>query len=72
MAFSIANIATPTSAKTASHIVAKPPAPSISTAAFTVNAKPMFCQTIQKLKALGKTFLIITHKLNEARVLVGR
>src|SRR5690606_18066468 len=45
-AFNIANNATPTSANTASHIVANPPAPSINTMAFTPNAKAIFCQTI--------------------------
>lgn len=43
-AFKIANNATPTSANTAAHIVAKPLAPNISTIIFTPNAKVIFCQ----------------------------
>ena len=45
-AFNIANNATPTSAITASHKVAIPPAPRMSTNTFTVMASIMFCQTI--------------------------
>ena len=42
----MANRATPTSANTASHMVAKPPAPRINTIAFTTNAIVIFCHTI--------------------------
>ena len=41
-AFKIANNATPTSANTASHIVARPPAPKTSTTAFTPKASAIF------------------------------
>ena len=51
-AFNIANNATPTSAKTASHIVAKPPAPNIRTITFTPNANMIFCQTILRVERL--------------------
>lgn len=42
----MARKAAPTSAKTASHIVAIPKAPKTITAILTPNAKPIFCQTI--------------------------
>ena len=45
-AFNIANNATPTSAKTASHIVAKTTCTKYKTITFTANAKMIFCQTI--------------------------
>lgn len=51
IAFNIAKSATPTSANTASHIVAKPPAPRIRTISFTPNAKPMFCHTILRVES---------------------
>ena len=44
--FNIANKATPTSANTASHMVANPPAPNINTRILTVIAKLIFCHTI--------------------------
>ena len=50
MALSIARKATPTSAKTASHIVAIPIAPKIITMIFTPKAKPIFCQTIRRVE----------------------
>ena len=40
---------TPTSAKTASHILAAPKAPSSNTIAFTPSAKTMFCFTINSV-----------------------
>ena len=40
---------TPTSAKTASHILAAPKAPSSNTIAFTPSAKTMFCFTIDSV-----------------------
>ena len=42
MAFRMARKETPTSAKTASHILARPMAPMTSMIAFTLNAKMMF------------------------------
>ena len=42
-AFKIANKATPTSAKTASHIVAKPPAPSTKTIASVQELDLLLC-----------------------------
>ena len=45
IAFTMAMRATPTSAKTASHRVANPPAPKISTDNLTPNVSKMFCQT---------------------------
>ena len=51
-AFNIANNATPTSANTASHIVAKPPAPNIKTTTLTPKAKMIFCQTIFRVERL--------------------
>ena len=47
IAFRIASNATPTSAKTASHIVATPPAPSMRTIILMPMARPMFCHTIR-------------------------
>lgn len=48
-AFKIASKATPTSAITASHSVARPPAPKISTNTFTPMARQIFCQTILRV-----------------------
>lgn len=48
-AFNIANKATPTSAIAASHKVAMPPAPKISTNTFTVMAMTIFCQTMLRV-----------------------
>ena len=45
-AFRIASKATPTSAITASHKVATPPAPKISTTTFIAIASEMFCHTM--------------------------
>lgn len=45
----MATKATPTSAKTASHRVAIPPAPNINTINFTPKAKLMFCITIRRV-----------------------
>lgn len=45
IAFTMAMRATPTSAKTASHRVANPLAPKISTDNLTPNVSKMFCQT---------------------------
>lgn len=49
-AFNIAKNATPTSANTASHIVAIPPAPKMSTMALTPKARVMFCHTIRRVE----------------------
>ena len=49
MAFRIASKATPTSANTASHMVAMPTAPNSNTASFTPKARMMFCQTIRRV-----------------------
>ena len=49
MAFTMAIRATPTSAKTASHRVASPPAPKASTNSLTPKASEMFCHTIRCL-----------------------
>ena len=49
MAFRIAMTATPTSAKTASHIVAIPIAPRMSTNALTTSANMMFSLTITRV-----------------------
>lgn len=46
VAFKIANTDTPTSANTASHIVAIPNAPRVKKMALTPNAKIIFCHTI--------------------------
>ena len=55
IAFSIAISDTPTSANTASHIVASPPAPRIRTMPFTANANVIFCHTIDKME--GRSIL---------------
>ncbi len=49
MEFRIAMTETPTSAKTASHILVAPKAPSDNTIAFTPSAKTMFCFTINSV-----------------------
>ena len=49
MAFTMAIRATPTSAKTASHRVASPPAPKASTNSLTPKASEMFCHTIRRV-----------------------
>jgi hypothetical protein len=46
----MANKAIPTSANTASHIVAKPPAPKIKTISLTPNASTIFCHTILRVE----------------------
>ena len=46
MALRMASTSTPTSAKTAIHMLASPVAPSTSTSALTARAKITFCQTI--------------------------
>ena len=46
MEFRMAITVTPTSPKTASHMFARPKAPSSSTANFTASAKATFCRTI--------------------------
>lgn len=43
----MAKSATPTSAKTASHIVTNPPAPNSKTIAFITKARVIFCQRIR-------------------------
>ena len=46
IAFRMAMIATPTSANTASHMLAMPSAAKMSTMSFTPSAKMMFCQAM--------------------------
>lgn len=61
-AFKIASSATPTSAKTASHKVAMPPAPRRSTIAFTDVARMIFCQTIERVifpARMAETILVL-------------
>ena len=41
---------TPTSAKTAAHILARPISPNTMTSALTLSAKMMFCQTIRRVR----------------------
>jgi hypothetical protein len=62
MAFNIAKKATPTSANTASHMVANPPAPNKSTIALTTKAKPIFWYT---------TFFVAFAILIAATILLG-
>ena len=50
IAFKTASSVTPTSEKTASHIVAIPKAPSSKTNPFTPNAKIIFCHTMRLVR----------------------
>jgi len=45
----MASSATPTSANTASHMVANPMAPMVKNTPLTIKAKQMFCQTITRV-----------------------
>ena len=60
MAFRMAINATPTSANTASHMVATPKAPSSSTAPLTPRANQMFCLTMRRVfRAVSYTHLTL-------------
>lgn len=70
MAFATASSVTPTSEKTASHMVAIPNAPRMRKIAFTPKAKPMFCHTIRRVRfAIESLLLFLTADLSSARCL---